>query len=119
MIKLKNGFEVKHNKDFDQFFKNLLSAMITESQIDAENIYSTMNKATAPEGDASPNEFFLKMLMDNCIYVTHQLFDIAKTNEDMSKFMVTGFIFNSILLSIPQDSEKKTGENENDMDIIH
>lgn len=93
MITLKNGHTVSFNKDFDVFFQDLLESIIRES------------RRSSPGGDdadsAESNERFLKELMDNCIYVTHQLFDIAKEREDFSRFMVTGFIFNSIICSLP------------------
>ena len=122
MIKLKNGIEVEYHNEFDIFFQNILEAIIKESQIAAQDNYSTSSE--------SFNDLFLKEIMDNCIYVTHQLFDIAKTNEELSKFMVTGFIFNSIVISLAQIQENESDETiENDdedssdddenKDIIH
>ncbi len=111
MIKLKNGYEVDFTKDFDLFFKNLLTAIIRESKSAVEKT----NKENEVEDDL--NDKFLQELMDNCIYVTHQLFELSKTNEDLSKFMVTGFIFNSIILALPA-AEKITGKSS-DEEIIH
>jgi hypothetical protein len=110
MIKLKNGSEIAFDKDFDQFFKNLLEAIIGESRKTAES-GSNKEKGSSVEYDT-----FLKELMDNCIYVTHQLFEIAEVNKDLSKFMVTGFLFNSIILHLPF-SDAKPGEKTSD--IIH
>ena len=93
MIKLKNGYTVSFNKDFDVFFQDLLEAIVRESRQSSEG------RGAADSEDK--NELFLKELMDNCIYVTHQLFDIAKEREEFSRFMVTGFIFNSIVCSLP------------------
>lgn len=112
MIKLKNGQEIKYNKDLDQFFKNLLETIIKESRKVVEK------NPKKPETHESLNEIFLKELMDNCIFVTHQLFEMSKINEELSKFMVTGFIFNSIMLTISQldtvfvtkDNKKKEKE---------
>jgi len=114
MIKLKNGHEIKYNRDFDQFFTTLLKEIIKQSKASAEIILSkqTDNK--------SQNDIFMKELMDNCIYVTHQLLEIHKENEELSKFMVAGFIFNSILLTIPQ-KELSLAKNKSSLDdeIIH
>lgn len=110
MIKLKNGFEVQFNKDFDQFFKSLLDAIISESK-----------KGASERGKSNPenlpsNEFFLRELMDNCIYVTHQLFELSEINKDLSKFMVTGFLFNSIVLTLPS---LDSGIKRTDETVIH
>ena len=93
MIKLKNGLVVPYNKDFDVFFKSLLETMVIESRKSAS--------AAGPAAGLTENERFLKELMDNCILVTHQLFEIAKEREEFSRFIVTGFIFNSIIYSLP------------------
>lgn len=111
MIKLKNGYEVDFTKDFDLFFKNLLTSIIQESKNAVEN----GNRENEAEEDV--NDKFLQELMDNCIYVTHQLFELSKTNEDLSKFMVTGFIFNSIILALPA-ADKSSGKSA-DEEIIH
>ena len=94
MIKLKNGFEIEYSKDFDVFFKNLLEAIITESK-------KTAGEEKENVDNLSINELLLKELMDNCIFVTNQLFELAEKNRDLSKFMVTGFLFNSIILNMP------------------
>lgn len=94
MIKLKNGLVVPYNKDFDVFFKSLLETIVIESRKSAG--------AAGPASGLPDNEKFLKELMDNCIFVTHQLFEIAREREEFSRFMVTGFIFNSIVYSLPQ-----------------
>ena len=68
-----------------------------------------------PPAGQSRDELFLKELMDNCIYVTHQFFDMAKTQEEFSRFMVTGFIFNSIICSLnvlEGESEADDGSGE-------
>jgi hypothetical protein len=94
MIKLKNGHVVTYQKDFDAFFQDLLESMVRESRRAAA-------EHGQPPDEQLKNELFLKELMDNCIYVTHQLFNLAKEKEDFSRFMVTGFIFNSIICSLP------------------
>ncbi len=94
MITLKNGHIIPYNRDFDKFFKSLMDSIIEESK-------NEVNTSKRP-GDSldTLNESFLREIMDNCIVVTHQLFEIPEEQKDMSKFMVSGFIFNSILLII-------------------
>jgi hypothetical protein len=94
MIKLLNGFEVKYTEDFDKFFQNLLEAIIHESKQ-----ASILKKSLADE-KKSEKDLLLQEIMDNCIYVTHQLFTLYSTNEKFTKFIMTGFIFNSIILSL-------------------
>ena len=106
MIRLKNGFEIEYTKDFDQFFKNLLTAIISESRKDAEDEAQNENIKT------SGHELFLKELMDNCIYVTHQLFQMSEKNRELAKFMVTGFLFNSIILNLPFSESDDSGEDD-------
>ncbi len=105
MIKLKNGHVVTYQKDFDAFFQDLLESMVRESRrVAAEH--------GRPSDDQAKNEVFLKELMDNCIYVTHQLFNLAKEKEEFSRFMVTGFIFNSIICSLPVLENELAPDNE-------
>ncbi len=94
MIKLINGFEVKYIDDFDKFFQNLLEAIIYESK------KGSKQKKSNPEEKKTEKDLFLQEVMDNCIYVTHQLFTLYSTNEKFTKFIITGFIFNSIILSL-------------------
>ncbi len=107
MIKLKNGHVVTYQKDFDAFFQDLLESMVRESR-------RTAAERGRPDDERTRNELFLKELMDNCIYVTHQLFDLAKEKEEFSRFMVTGFIFNSIICSLPVLENEISPENEPD-----
>ena len=113
MIKLKNGFEIKYDKDFDQFFRSLLESIIKESRRASES------QAESRKSIESFNEIFLKELMDNCIFVTHQLFEIAKKSEDFSKFIVTGFLFNSIILNLPNLDSGFSLKNPESKSIIH
>ena len=113
MIKLKNGHVVPFNKDFDVFFQDLLESILRESRQSAAH-------AGPPPAGQSQNELFLKELMDNCIYVTHQLFDMAKTQEEFSRFMVTGFIFNSIICSLNVlDDESGDDDGSGEKGRIH
>jgi len=99
MIKLINGFEVKYVEDFDKFFQNLLEAVIYESK------QASILKKSNPEETKTEKDLFLQEIMDNCIYVTHQLFTLYGTNEKFTKFIITGFIFNSIVLSLSNFSD--------------
>ncbi|MBN1534006.1 MAG: hypothetical protein JXA20_15155 [Spirochaetes bacterium] len=111
MIKLKSGAEIAYNREFDQFFQSLLDAVIKES-------YGAAKENRKPGDTTRFNELLLKEVMDNCIYVTHQLFEIAKDNEALSKFMVTGFLFNSVVLSLsqmPESTDEDDGESGTDM----
>jgi len=113
MIKLKNGHEVTYDKDFDQFFKNLIESIMKESRTCAEQKFLKQTNTN------TMNDFFLKEIMDNCIYVTHQLFQIAKQNEDFSKFMVSGFLFNSIILALPHGIEETKKDKEQNKESLH
>jgi hypothetical protein len=109
MILLTNGFEVKYTEDFDKFFHNLLEAIIHESK------KVSITKKSKADESKSEKDIFLQEIMDNCIYVTHQLFTLYSTNEKFTKFIITGFIFNSIILSLSNindmTSVKKIGDD--------
>ena len=113
MIRLKNGFEVKYSEDFDLFFQNLLKAIIRESRKEIEK------KNPSLQDGESLNDLFLRELMDNSIYVTHQLFEIARDREDLARFMVTGFIFNSLLLTISMMTDPSSADFEEDEGTLH
>jgi len=113
MIRLKNGSEVKYNDDFDVFFQNLLKAIIRESRREIEKTNPSIQ-----DGETL-NDLFLRELMDNSIYVTHQLFEIAKDREDLARFMVTGFIFNSLLLTISMMNDPASAEIDDDESTLH
>jgi len=115
MIKLINGFEVKYNDDFDRFFQNLLEAIIFESK------QAAIKKKSRPEEKKPERDLFLQEIMDNCIYITHQLFNLYKDNEKFTQFIITGFIFNSVIIALSSydeilDADKKAGD---DSGILH
>jgi len=115
MIKLINGFEIKYTEDFDKFFQNLLEAIIHQSKK-----ASILKKSGAKESK-SEKDLFLQEIMDNCIYVTHQLFTLYSSNEKFTKFIMTGFIFNSIIMSLPNFTNMVGGKKaDNDgIDTLH
>ncbi len=114
MIKLKNGIEIPYNQDFDEFFKDLLETIIFESKTEIDN------RNTGNQSVDLLNEAFLKELMDNCIYITHQLFNMNEEHRELAKFMVSGFVFNSLLLLI--QTEKLIDDSEmvdDEEDTLH
>lgn len=90
MIKLKNGYVVGYNKDIDIFLQSLADAIIRES------ISATVSGTGS--GTEHIEEVVLKEIMDNCILVTHQVFEIFKTNEQLARFLTAGFLFNYTVL---------------------
>ncbi len=103
MIRLKSGKEVNLNENFDQFFHELQSEIIAQSVETAQSVCDSSNDREKYQS------ILLKEIMDNSIYVTHQIFELATINKNMSKFLVTGFLFNSIVLTLPDLSEKDNG----------
>jgi len=116
MFKLKNGTVIEYDKDIDKFFYNLLNQIIEQSKKETDNL---KDSNLSPE---KKNDIFLKDIMDNCILVTHQLYEISKENEELGKFLTSGFIFNSIIQSISQNGILKDLSSQDDDDktnIIH
>jgi len=90
MIKLKNGFEVPYNRDIDAFLNSLARSIIRES------IHSpSIPRDTSEE---LHNEAVLKEIMDNCIFVTHQVFELFTRDENAGRLLATGFLFNFVIL---------------------
>ena len=114
MIRLKSGTEIGYDENFEVFFQKLLSSIIAESM-------QAVRKSHNIDVDQSEfNKFLAKEIMDNSIFVSHQIFEIGKINQNLAKFLVTGFLFNSIILSIPNLSDTLDGENTPDgSGIIH
>ncbi len=104
MITLKNGKEIKYNQEFDLFFKELYASIIQESKIAVETNFEHSGNPV------KTRELLLKEIMDNCIVVTNQLFKIAETNKELSNFIVTGFLFNSLILNINDIERDITNE---------
>ena len=101
MIRLKKGYEVQIDKNFDVFFQHLLDAIINES-IKAANEVMLIDEQSNDTTRTAYHSTLLKEIMDNSIFVTHQIFEIATVNESLAKFLTTGFLFNSVVLSLPQ-----------------
>ena len=100
MIRLKSGTTVKHEKDLDSFFQKIIDAIIADSK-------KTVNDNTSNiELNENLNELYFKEMMDNCIIITHQLFELQKKFPKISKFIISGFIFNAILIAIQSESMK-------------
>lgn len=115
MIKLINGFEIKYSEDFDKFFQNLLEAIIFQSK------KASILKKISPGEKKTERDIFLQEIMDNCIYVTHQLFTMYSGNEKFTEFIMTGFLFNSIVLSLSNYSDiadLKKSDNDG-IDTVH
>lgn len=106
MIKLKTGREVEYTQDFDVFFQNLLAAIIAESRRAAS--------AVPREGKAESagDEAVLHEIMDNSIYIAHQIMEINKRDENLARFLVTGCLFNCAVLTLPHVSKNPANGGE-------
>ena len=113
MTRLNSGAEVEYDQNFDAFFQRLLASIISES------VKAVTLSGNAPKEQQDYNKVLAKEIMDNSIFVTHQLFELSKINENLAKFLVTGFLFNSIILSIPNMSDDLSGDKKEDDKIIH
>jgi len=116
MIKLINGFEVEYSDDFDRFFQNLLEAVIRVSRL------SAIKKKAIKDESRSERDIFLQEIMDNCIFITHQLFTLYKENEKFTKFIITGFIFNSVIIALNEFDNNSQGnikKNGDEGGILH
>jgi len=113
MIRLKNGVEIEYDQNFDVFFQRLLSTIISESAA------AVSGREDAPSDKTAYNKALAKEIMDNSIFVTHQIFEIEKLNANLAKFLVTGFLFNSIVLSIPDMSDDLSPEPAPENHLIH
>ena len=118
MIKLKTGFEVEYNRDFDVFFQNLIRSIISESR-------RVQNESMKNKGDSvididrNPfDEKLLKEIMDNSIFVAHQILEIFKNDENLSKFLITGCLFNCAVLTMSH-REKSNDEDRDENGIFH
>lgn len=96
MITLKNGHEIPYDKNIDRFFHNLVESIIHESVSTASDGAADAVQAGTEEGRIT--ESVLREIMDNCIFVTHQVFKLSSIDENLGRFLVTGFLFNLVIL---------------------
>lgn len=108
MIRLKSGKVIEINENYDLFFQQLLSDIIEEASSVARSKVGSFDIQPSDEY----NKVLLKELMDNSIYVTHQIFELSKVNKNLSKFLVTGFLFNSAVLTIQDMDGSQSDEDE-------
>jgi hypothetical protein len=112
MIKLKSGTEIGYDDNFELFFQKLLSSIITESM-------QAVNSSGDHPDQSEFNRILAKEIMDNSIFVSHQIFEISRINQSLAKFLITGFLFNSIILSIPNVNESSNGKPQDNKGTIH
>jgi hypothetical protein len=114
MIKLKSGTEIGYDDDFEKFFQKLLSGIISESMTAVQGTPSSQEQSEF-------NRLLAKEIMDNSIFVSHQIFELSAINQNLAKFLVTGFLFNSIVLSLPGASDvlQSKKPKPSDKETIH
>jgi hypothetical protein len=100
MIKLKSGLTIEQEKNLDTFFQKIFDAIIADSK----SIVNDSLKGSEPNENL--NELYLQEIMNTCITITHQLFEMQKESPEISKFIISGFIFNGILMSIQNEKIK-------------
>jgi hypothetical protein len=107
MITLKSGTEIEYNEDFDVFFQNILEKGIVESRKLADEKFFKGSEKTY-------NDLFLKEIMDNAIFIVHQLSEMSKKNRKLAEFIMTGFLFNSIIMTLSKfDGKQDMKDREN------
>ena len=111
MITLKSGAVIEFDEDFDVFFQNLIKAIIEESFKAIDELAGKEN-----EDDLYTNQL-LKEIMDNCIYITHQIFQTYAKNENLAKFLITGCLFNCSALTLSQT--KNSDEKDSEEGTLH
>ncbi len=112
MIRLKNGIEIPFNNNIDEFFQSLINAIIEESEKFTKSEITNKNVNNY-------KEILFKEIMDNSILVTHQIFEFSKVNEKISKFLVSGFLFNNIILMLSNNDINNSLKENNSKDTIH
>ena len=108
MITLKNGHEIPYDKNIDRFFHNLVESIIHESISTASPGAADAAPAGTEEGRIT--ETVLREIMDNCIFVTQQVFKLSSIDENLGRFLVTGFLFNLVIL-LYRGFEKDVGND--------
>jgi len=115
MILLKSGKSLPYNDDFDVFFRDLMDAVINEALM---AVHESEEKKINSDNQ---QQLLLKEIMDNCILVSHQLLQISKENENLSKFIITGSLFQCAVMTFHNSSQKFDDESFNDAedDTLH
>lgn len=115
MILLKSGKSLPYNDDFDVFFRDLMDAVINEALM---AVHESEEKKTSSDNQ---QQLLLKEIMDNCILVSHQLLQISKENENLSKFIITGSLFQCAVMTFHNSSHKFNEDSfdETDDDTLH
>ncbi len=123
MIKLKSGKKIEFQNNLDQFFQILLTEIIEEAYANItylKNKIDPVSESEIKKQNMDDDQLLLKEIMDQSIFVTHQLFDLYSVNKDLAKFLVTGFLFNSIVLSIPNLRKiTDTNGSSDDTNYVH
>ncbi len=106
MITLKNGENVEYREDFDEFFRNMVRAVIKSSLRAAGD--------SLEKGDTGNrfDERLLREIMDNCIYITRQFQELARGDEKLFSMLVTGCLFNCMILSLSKLGTLGGGETQ-------
>jgi len=115
MILLKSGKSLPYNDDFDVFFRDLMDAIINEA------LMAVHQGEEKKKNDDKQQQVLLKEIMDNCILVSHQLLQISKENENLSKFIITGSLFQCAVMTFHNSSQNADGDSteETDEDTLH
>jgi hypothetical protein len=113
MINLKNGDVIEYREDFDAFFRGLVSAVIKAS------LRSAADSLEKGESGDNFNERLLREMMDNCIVITRQIQDLAKSDENLSTLLVTGCLFNCMVMSLSKLGSLGNGDKQADDDTLH
>lgn len=112
MIRLKDGDTVSYDENFDDFFRNLINSVIKAS------LRQASKEMKAGEDENAFNEHLLREVMDNSIFVVHQVEEIAKKDENMSRLLVTGFLFNCIVMNLKEIGGSFKDETAGDDDEV-
>ncbi len=118
MIMLKSGRSLPVSDDFDVFFRDLMDGVINEALM---NVHE--QEENEKMDDNQRQQLLLKEIMDNCILVSHQVLQISKENESLSKFLVTGSLFQCAVMTFQHSGYQPDNEDHDkgsgDDDTLH
>ena len=117
MIMLKSGRSLPVNDDFDVFFRDLMDGVINEALMAVHE-----QEEKEKMDDNQRQQLLLKEIMDNCILVSHQVLQISKENESLSKFLVTGSLFQCAVMTFQHSgfqTDDEGSEESSDDDTLH